>query len=126
MRSEMDKTLLRRIIAREWLILIGTIAITLIVMKMFVMVKNNMNYREYQKQLSQFEKKQTEDQKKGKYEKDAKGDTIDQIFNSGPTIPDKLELTSFDWPIVIFPYIIIQFIRSIIWAIKTSILKKRL
>jgi hypothetical protein len=128
----MDKTLLKKRIAREWLILLGAIGVGLIVFISLNIVNNNLNYREYQKQLSQwnkdhpepmkeYDKKLSEWKKEKKYEKE----TLESIWSPDrpalpvpPVPPQRTPSKSSDWLIVFFPYIITQFIRSIIWAIK--------
>ena len=199
----MDKTLLKRRIAREWLILLGSIGVGLIVLIVLYIVGYSLDYQEYEKQLSQwneyqavqekeYEKKLSEwekdhPEKEKEYEKWQKDHpalwgirgiphepwnepgSFEENWGRGkqhanqtdqrsvvpfeqlwqpqgvedswaywayrpklpvslgrPSSPSLRPLEPSDisiWLIVFFPYIIIQFIRSIIWARKQVLLK---
>ncbi len=168
----MDKTLLKRRIAREWLILLGAIGIGVIVFMSLYISYYVRDYKEYKKQLVQwhedhpnpakeYEKKLSEwkkDKANLKIPHSAVDDALENLLpefkehknkvseklsewkkdKANPEIPDELkwlipkfvpdpptppkypriEFSDKIWLIVISPYIIIQFIRSIVWAIK--------
>jgi hypothetical protein len=170
----MDKTLLKKTIAREWLILLGAIGVGLLMfMSLYYISYYVRDYKEYKKQLAQwhedhpnpakeYEKKLSEWEKDKANIKIPHNDVDDAFENLDPKykeyrkklsemlsewkkdkanlkIPDELkwlipkfvpdhptppkyppiEFSDYRiWLIVISPYIIIQFIRSIVLAIK--------
>ncbi len=157
----MDKTLLKRRIAREWLILLGAIGVGLIVFISLYMVSYYVrDYKEYQKQLAQWQEdhpnhgkeneKKLSEWKKDKpretwgvplmyktYEEEEKAEKDSGFphpewmrpkFVPDPPTPPQyppIEFSDYSiWLIVIFPYIITEFIRSTIWARRQVLLKR--